>query len=200
MTSRSHILAPLLLLAWLAAQLWVYLPTYSNVADAAFITKLMVEEIAILACWISAWSWVTWQEQGHTRIAEHTIIAAGASLIDAAVLNFALPWMFFNLGWPWPVDMHNIPNTALITLAALVHLHLACRTGLNLRLFVLWLAGSVLAMTLVTAHTWAQNNDRAAADKLPYSPNIYAPNFVVTPEHKLRDGLEHMWSKTWGEQ
>ena len=44
--SRTLIAAPVLILAWLAAQLWVYLPTYSGVADAAFITKLMVEEIA----------------------------------------------------------------------------------------------------------------------------------------------------------
>jgi hypothetical protein len=200
MMSRSFITAPVLILAWLAAQLWVYLPTYSGVADAAFITKLMVEEIAILACWISAWSWVTWQEQGRTRLAEHTIIAAGASFIDAAVLNYALPWMFFNLGWPWPNDTHNIPNAVMITLAALIHLHLASRIGLNLRLFALWFAGSVLAISLVTAHTWAKKNDRAAAEKLPYSPNIYAPAFVVKPEHKLQEGLEQMWSKSWGDQ
>jgi hypothetical protein len=200
MMSRSHFAAPVLVLLWLTAQLWVYFPIYSSVADVAFITKLMVEEIAILACWISAWSWVTWQEQGHTRIAEHTIIAAGASFFDAAVLNYALPWIFFNVGWPWPTDTHNIPNTALITLTALVHLHIASRIGLNLRLFTLWVAGSVLAMTLVTAHTWATKNDQAAADKLPYSPNIYAPTFVVTPEHKLREGLEHMWSKSWSDQ
>ena len=96
MMSRSQIAAPALILAWLAAQLWVYLPAYSSVADAAFITKLMVEEIAILTCWISAWSWITWQVQGRTRLAEHAIIAVGASFIDAAVLNYALPWMFFN--------------------------------------------------------------------------------------------------------
>lgn len=197
MMSRSLIAAPILILAWLAAQLWVYLPIYSSVADAAFITKLMVEEIAILACWISAWSWVTWQEQGRTSLAEHTIIAACASILDAAVLNYALPWMFFNLGWPWPTDTHNIPNTVIITLAALIHLHLASRIGLNLRLFALWLAGSVLAISLVTAHTWAEKNDQAAADKLPYSPNIYAPTYVVTPEHKLREGLEYMWTKAW---
>lgn len=200
MMSRAHLAAPVFVLAWLAAQLWVYLPTYSSDADAAFITKLMVEEVAILACWISAWSWITWQEQGRTRLAEHTIIAAAASLINAAILNYALPWMFFNLGWPWPTDMHNIPNTVLITLAALVQLHLASRIGLNLRLFALWMAGSVLAISLVSAHTWANKNDRAAADKLPYSPNIYAPAFVVTPEHKLREGLEHMWSTSWGNQ
>ena len=200
MMSRSLIAAPVLILAWLAAQLWVYLPIHSSVADAAFIIKLMVEEIAILACWISAWSWVTWQEQGRTRLAEHTIIAACASFLDAAVLNYALPWMFFNLGWPWPTDTHNIPNTVIITLAALIHLHLASRIGLNLRLFALWLASSVLATALVTAHTWANKNDRAAADQLPYSPNIYAPDFVVTPEHKLREGLEQMWSTSWGRQ
>ncbi len=200
MMSRSQIAAPALILAWLAAQLCVYLPAYSSVADAAFITKLMVEEIAILACWISAWSWATWQEQGRTRLSEHTIVAAGASFLDAAVLNYALPWMFFNLGWPWPTDIHNVPNAALITLAALIHLHLASRIGLNLRLFALWLAGSVLAISLVTAHTWAKKNDRAAADKLPYSPNIYAPTFVVKPEHTLQEGLEHMWSKAWGDQ
>ncbi len=200
MMSRSQIAAPALILAWLAAQLCVYLPAYSSVADAAFITKLMVEEIAILACWISAWSWATWQEQGRTRLSEHTIVAAGASFFDAAVLNYALPWMFFNLGWPWPTDIHNVPNAALITLAALIHLHLASRIGLNLRLFALWLAGSVLAISLVTAHTWAKKNDRAAADKLPYSPNIYAPTFVVKPEHTLQEGLEHMWSKAWGDQ
>ena len=200
MMSRSQIAAPALIVAWLAAQLWVYLPTYSSVADAAFITKLMVEEIAILACWISAWSWATWQEQGRTRLSEHTIVAAGASFFDAAVLNYALPWMFFNVSWPWPTDIHNVPNAALITLAALIHLHLASRIGLNLRLFALWLAGSVLAISLVTAHTWAKKNDRAAADKLPYSPNIYAPTFVVKPEHTLQEGLEHMWSKAWGDQ
>jgi hypothetical protein len=160
----------------------------------------MVQEIAILACWISAWSWVTWQEQGRTRLAEHTIIAAGASTIDAAVLNYAIPWMFFNLGWPWPNDMHNTPKAALITLAVLIHLRMASRKGLNLRLFALWLAGSVLAMILVSADTWAKKNDQAAADKLPYSPNIYAPAFVITPEHKLREGLEHMWTKAWGDQ
>ena len=200
MMSRSHFSAPVLILIWLAAQLWVYLPSYSSVTDAALITKLMVEEIAILACWISVWSWVTWQEQGRTRLAEHTIIAAGASIIDAAVLNYAIPWMFFSFGWPWPNDMHNTPKAALITLAVLIHLHMASRNGLNRRLFALWLAGSVLAMVLVTADTWAKKNDQSAAEKLPYSPNIYAPAFVVTPEHKLREGLEHMWSKAWGDQ
>ncbi len=200
MMARSNYAAAVLILAWLAAQLWVYLPTYSSDADAAFITKLMVEEIAILACWISAWSWVTWQEQGRSRLAEHTIIGAGASFLDAAVLNYALPWMFFNLGWPWPNDTHSIPHAALVTLTALVHLHLASRIGLNLRLFALWLAASMLAMSLVTAHTWAKKNDHAAADKLPYSPNIYAPSFVVRPEHTLREGLEHMWFKSWSEQ
>ena len=91
-------------------------------------------------------------------------------------------------------------NAALITLAALIHMHLASRIGLNLRLFALWLAGSVLTISLVTAHTWAKKNDRAAADKLPYSPNIYAPTFVVKPEQKLQEGLEHMWSEAWGDQ
>ena len=200
MMSRPLIAAPAFILAWLAAQLWVYLPIYSSAADTAFITKLMVEEVAILSCWISAWSWVTWQEQGRTRLAEHNIIAAGASFIDAAVLNYALPWMFFNLGWPWPTDIHNIPNAVLITLTALMHIHLASRIGLNLRLFAMWVAGSVLAISLVTAHKWAKKNDQAAADKLPYSPNIYAPAFLVTPEHKLREGLEHMWSKSWSDQ
>ena len=200
MMSRPQFAAPALILTWLAAQLWVYLPTYSSVTDAAFITKLMVEEIAFLAVWISAWSWVTWQEQGRTRLAEHTIIAAGASFIDAAVLNYGIPWMFFNLGWPWPNDMHNTPKTALITLTVLIHLQMASRQGLNRRLFALWLAGSVLAMVLVSADTWAKKNDQAAAEKLPYSPNIYAPTFVVKPEHKLNEGLEHMWSKSWGDQ
>jgi hypothetical protein len=200
MMSRSHFTASILILSWLSALLWVYLPSYSSVTDAAFVTKLMVQEIAILACWISAWSWVTWQEQGRTRLAEHTIIAAGASIIDAAVLNYAIPWMFFNLGWPWPNDMHNTPKAALITLAVLIHLHMTSRKGMNLRLLALWLAGSVLAMTLVWADTWAKKNDQAASEKLPYSPNIYVPTFVVTPEHKLREGLEHMWSKSWGEQ
>jgi hypothetical protein len=197
MMSRSQFAAPALMLTWLGAQLWVYLPTYSSVVDAAFITKLMVEEIAILAVWISAWSWVTWQVQSRTRLAEHTIIAAGASFIDAAVLNYGIPWMFFNLGWPWPNDMHNTPKSALITLTVLIHLHIASRKGLNRRLFTLWLAGSVLAMLLVTADTWAKKNDQAAAEKLPYSPNIYAPTFVLTPEHKLGEGLEQMWSREW---
>ena len=200
MMSRSQFAAPALILTWLAAQLWVYLPTYSSVTDAAFITKLMVEEIAFLAVWISAWSWVTWQVQGRTRLAEHTIIAAGASFIDAAVLNYGIPWVFFNLGWPWPIDMHNTPKTALITLTVLIHLQMASRQGLNRRLFALWLAGSVLAMVLVSADTWAKKNDQAAAEKLPYSPNIYAPTFVVKPEHKLSEGLEHMWSEAWGDQ
>lgn len=200
MMSRSQFAAPALILTWLAAQLWVYLPTYSSVTDAAFITKLMVEEIAFLAVWISAWSWVTWQVQGRTRLAEHTIIAAGASFIDAAVLNYGIPWVLFNLGWPWPIDMHNTPKTALITLTVLIHLHMASRQGLNRRLFALWLAGSVLAMVLVSADTWAKKNDQAAAEKLPYSPNIYAPAFVIKPEHKLREGLDHMWSKSWGDQ
>ena len=200
MMSRSHFTASILILSWLSALLWVYLPSYSSVTDAAFVTKLMVQEIAILACWISAWSWVTWQEQGRTGLAEHTIIAAGASIIDAAVLNYAIPWMFFNLGWPWPNDMHNTPKAALITLAVLIHLHMTSRKGMNLRLLALWLAGSVLAMTLVWADTWAKKNDQAASEKLPYSPNIYVPTFVVKPEHKLREGLEHMWSKAWGNQ
>ena len=199
MMSRSQFAAPALILTWLAAQLWVYLPTYSSVTDAAFITNLMVEEIAILAIWISAWSWVTWQVQGRTRLAEHTIIAAGASFIDAAVLNYGIPWVFFNLGWPWPNDMHNTPKTVLITLTVLIHLHMASRHGLNRRLFALWVAGSILAMVLVSADTWAKKNDQAAAEKLPYSPNIYAPAFVVKPEHKLSEGLEHMWSKAWGD-
>ena len=47
MMSRSHFAAPVLILIWLAAQLWVYLPLYSSVIDAALLTKLMVEEIAI---------------------------------------------------------------------------------------------------------------------------------------------------------
>jgi hypothetical protein len=109
MMSRTLIAAPVLILAWLAAQLWVYLPTYSSVADATFITKWMVEEIAILACWISAWSWVTWQEQGRTRLADHTIIAAGASFIDAAFLNYTLPWLFFNLGGHGPLTRTTSP-------------------------------------------------------------------------------------------
>ena len=200
MMSRSQFAAPALILTWLAAQLWVYLPTYSSVTDAAFITNLMVEEIAVLSVWISAWSWVTWQVQGRTRLALHTSIAAGASFIDAAFLNYGIPWMFFNYGWPWPNDMHNTPKTALITLTVLIHLHMASRKGLNRRLLALWLSGSVLAMVLVSADTWAKKNDQAAAEKLPYSPNIYAPAFVVKPEHKLQEGLEHMWSIAWGDQ
>lgn len=200
MMSRSHFVAPALILSWLAALLWVYLPTYSSDTDAAFITKMMVEEIAFLAVWISAWSWVTWQVQGRTRLAVHTIIAAGASFVDAAILNYGIPWVFFNLGWPWPNDMHNTPKTALITLTVLIHLHMASRQGLNRRLFALWLAGSVLAMVLVSADTWAKKNDQAAAEMLPYSPNIYAPAFVVKPEHKLSEGLEHMWSKSLGDK
>jgi hypothetical protein len=108
--------------------------------------------------------------------------------------------MFFNLGWPWPVDMHNIPKAALITLTALVHLHWVTRKGVKPKLFAIWLGASVLTMSLVAAHTWAKKNDQAASEKLPYSPNIYVPTFVVTPEHKLREGLEHMWSKSWGDQ
>jgi len=200
MMSRSHFVAPALIFSWLAALLWVYLPTYSSVTDAAFITKMMVEEIAFLAVWISAWSWVTWQVQGRTRLALHTSIAAGASLIDAAVLNYGIPWMFFNLGWPWPNDIHHTPTAALITFTVLIHLHMASRNGLNRELFALWLAGSVLAMALVSADTWAKKNDQDAAEKLPYSPNIYAPAFVIKPEHKLREGLEHMWSKAWGDK
>jgi uncharacterized SAM-binding protein YcdF (DUF218 family) len=96
--------------------------------------------------------------------------------------------------------MHNTPKAALITLAVLIHLHMTSRKGMNLRLFALWIAGSVLAMTLVWADTWAKKNDQAASEKLPYAPNIYAPAYVVTPEHKLREGLEHMWSKARGDQ
>lgn len=197
MMSRSQFAAPALMLTWMAAQLWVYLPTFSSVTDAAFITKLMVEEIANLVVWISAWSWVTWQVNGRTRLTEHTTIAAGASFIDAAVLNYGIPWMFFNLGWPWPNDMHNTPKTVLIALTVLIHLHIASRKGLNRRLFALWLAGSVLAMGLVSADTWSKKNDQAAAEKLPYSPNIYTPTFLIKPEYNLRDGLEHMWKKDW---
>ena len=200
MMPLSHLVAPFAVLSWLAAQLWVYLPSISNVTDTAFITKLMVEEIIQVVCWISVWAWLTWQSQGRTRLAEHTLVATGAAFIDAAVLNFAMPWVFFLVGGPWPVDQHNIPRTALITLAALLHLHLTSRQGLNRRLMAYWLAGSVLALALVSTYTWAKNNDRAAQDKLPYSPNIYPSAFVMKPQHTLQEGLEHMWGRSWGEE
>jgi hypothetical protein len=200
MMRRTHLLALASCLAWLAAQIALYWPSYTSVTDAAFITEMMVDEIATVAIWIAVWGWLTWVEQGRAQLAEHTIIASVASLVDVAILNFGIPWMFFNLGWPWPVDMHNIPKAVLITLTALVHLHWVTRKGVNPRLFATWLAASVLTMSLVAAHTWAKNNDHEAAEKLPYSPNIYPPTFIVKPEHNLHDGLEHIWKKSWGEK
>lgn len=200
MMRRTHLLAIGSFLVWVVAQLALYWPSYTSVTDAALITESMVEEIATVTIWIAAWSWLTWVEQGRTRLSEHIIIASIASFIDVAVLNYGIPWMFFNLGWPWPVDMHNIPKAALITLTALVHLDWVTRKGVNPRLFATWLAASLLIMSLVTAHTWANNNDYEAADKLPYSPNIYPPTFIVKPERNLQDGLEHMWKKSWGAQ
>ena len=200
MTGRIHLLAVASFLAWLVAQITLYWPSYTSATDAAFITELMVDEIATVAMWIAVWGWLTWVEQGRARLSEHIIIASVASFVDVAILNFGIPWMFFNLGWPWPVDTYNIPRAALITLTALVHLHWVTRKGVNPKLFATWLAASLLTMSLVAAHTWAKNNDYEAADKLPYSPNIYPPTFSVKPEHNLHDGLEHMWKKSWGEK
>jgi hypothetical protein len=197
MTRRTHLLAIGSFLAWLVAQVALYWPSYTSVTDAAFVTESMVEEIATLAIWIAIWGWLTWVEQGRARLSEHTIIASIASFIDVAILNFGIPWMFFNFGWPWPVDMHNIPKAALITLTALVHLHWVTRKGVNPRLFAIWLAASVLTISLVAAYTWAKKNDHEASEKLPYSPNIYPPTFIVKPEHNLQDGLDHMWKKSW---
>lgn len=185
-------------LAWLVAQVALYWPSYTSVTDAAFITESMVEEIATVTIWIAVWGWLTWIEQGRARLTEHTIIASFASLVDVALLSFGIPWVFFNFGWPWPVDMHNIPKAALIISAALVHLHWVAQKGVNLRLFALWLATSFLIMSLVVAHTWASNNGYEASNKLPYSPNIYPPSFIVKPEHNLQDGLEKMWKERWG--
>lgn len=197
MMRRTHLLAFGAFLAWLVVQVALYWPSYTSVTDAAFITESMVEEIATVATWIAVWGWLTWVEQGRARLSEHIIIASVASFIDVAILNFGIPWMFFNFGWPWPVDIHNIPKAALITLTALVHLHWVTRKGVYPRLFAIWLAASVLTMSLVVAYTWAKKNDHEAAEKLPYSPNIYPPTFIVKPEHNLQDGLAHMWKKSW---
>jgi hypothetical protein len=59
MMHRKQLLAVASSLAWLVAQITLYWPSYTSVTDAAFITELMVEEIATVAIWIAVWGWLT---------------------------------------------------------------------------------------------------------------------------------------------
>lgn len=200
MMRSLYVLASTTTVAWVASQLAVYLPAYSRPTGAAFILDLMVTEIATVALWVGGWSWVTYVQQGRTNFAQHVCIAAGVSLLDTVILNFALPWLFFIFGWPWPVDINRIPQTALVTLAVLLHLHWARPSGLKLRLLALWAAGSALALALSAVQTWSEKNDSASMSKLSYAPNIYPPDFLIGPQDDLIHGLNSLWARPWGKE
>ena len=191
------LLAPALVLAWLASLALNLLPGLLRPTDTALYLELAVTEITQLSLWVAAWAWVTHTRQQRTRLAEHTALAAGAGLLDNAVLSLALPWAFFAMGWPWPAGLYDISRTALITLTALLHLTLACE-GLTPRRLGLWLLASTLALGLTAANSWIEHNDSEALDSLPYQPNLYPAIWVKTPEHGIDEGLKVMW-EGWGE-
>ena len=197
MPERSKLLALLGLSLWLSSLAWTMLPGIVRRGDDAFYLQRIVEDITHLSLWVALWAWVTHTCQQRTRLADHTALATSAAALDNALLGLANPWAFFALGWPWPAGLYELSRTALITLTALLHLHLACQ-GLNPRRLGLWLLASTLALAVTLAQNWIDANDSEALDRLTYQPNLYPAIWVKTPEHGIEDGLKVMWDK-WGQ-
>ncbi len=197
---RSDLRAPLLALlcvcAWLASLFNGVWPGLLRPTDAAFYLQAAVEEISQLALWVAAWSWVTYTRQGRMQLSAHISLAAGAGLLDNAVLALALPWTFFAMGWPWPASFYTISHAVLVALLGLLHLRLACE-GLTPRRLGLWLLASGIGLGLVVATSWIEQNNRDALDQLPYRPNIYPAHWVQTPVHDLKEGLQALWEQEW---
>lgn len=196
----THLHAPLLALvcvtAWLASLINGAWPGLLRPTDTAFYLQVAVEEISQLALWVAAWSWVSYTRQSRTQLATHTSMAAGAGLIDNSVLGLALPWTFFVMGWPWPSGLYEISRAVLISLLGLLHMRLACQ-GLTRRRLGLWILASTVALTLVAASVWIEENNGEALRRLPYKPNIYPPYLIQTPKHGIEDGLNAMWEREW---
>ena len=196
MNLRATLLALICVAAWLASMINTAWPGLLRPADTASYLQSAVEEVSHLALWVAAWSWVSYTRQGQTQLATHTSMAALAGLIDNVVLSLAVPWAFFVLGWPWPSGLGHISRAVLIALLGLLHLRVACG-GLNLRRWGLWLLASTVALTLVTASRWVEDNNTEALRDLPYQSNIYPADWIQRPEHGVEDGLKAMWEREW---
>jgi hypothetical protein len=200
MMKRINVMAAVGVSAWLIALFGFFQTFLAKPTDFAFVTGFIVEEIAYFALWVAAWTWITKVHRGKLLLAEHLCIAACFAFLDAAVLSALMPWIFFVAGWPWPIGLDEINRALMISVAALTHVKWVSRTGLSSKIMLLWAAASSIAIALVAANIWAENNDAEAVNRLGYLSNIYPPVLLSPPSHNVETGLRLMWDRPWGDE
>ena len=195
MKARSlPILAASLVVLFLGFTAWYYQNHTLQDTDTAFFVQRFSDRLAIMCAWVAAWSWIGFVARGDAKVSQHMAVTALAGLIDLCLLNLAMSWLFFAMGWPWPNSFLELPRAVLVVLIALVQLRMAWGR-LTKRLVLFWAMAGCAALTYVGAINWAEQNGTESLKTLPYEINIYPAYWSAPAEPSLDRGLDQLWKK-----
>lgn len=176
---------------WLGMFAWRLSWSYTQPTDLAILIKVFVSEIRDVMLWLLAWAAFTYAKNGEFRFAAHALVAVGICLFDQLLLSFALPLLFFAIGWAWNEDMSKFIWAVTLCIGALAHLHIA--VGMNHSgTRRIWGAASAISLILYGATLWAEANDQESRQKLPYGANIYPAILATKPAMSIEDGVDRI--------
>lgn len=195
MKARSlPLLAASLVVVFLGFSAWYYQNHTLQDTDTAFFLQRFSDRLAIMCAWVAAWSWIGFVARGDAKVSQHISVTALAGLIDVCLLNMAMSWLFFAMGWPWPNSFHELTRYVLVVAIALGQLRMAWGTLTN-RLVLFWAMAGCATLTYVCAINWAEQNGTESLKTLPYQVNIYPANWTAPAEPSLDRGLDQLWEK-----
>ena len=190
--SRTALLGLVWAAVWVLVQGVVPLLTATQAGEAADHLKNWAVMVALATAWVSVWAVLHRMAQATGAVLTHVHATTAALAIDATLIQWGLPALWFASGWTW----HGVwgASAQCLLVAVLVRHHLmqvlpggALGPGLKR------LLGAAVLVALLSVTLWHGGQRRADPDRLPYEPNVFPASIVLNPGVFTGQALDRLW-------
>jgi hypothetical protein len=159
--------------------------------DSAAHWSYWTEKLVQAGVWVLGWTLLHRLVQGANDVPTHLHATALALAVDATVLQWGLPGLWFALAWPWhPAWM---VGAQYLLLGWLVRHHLMQVLPGGWGPGIQRLGTGVLVVLVMSATAWHEVQRWADPDGLPYVQNVFPAALVVKTGVDTEAAVQALW-------
>ena len=178
-------------LVWLLVQAIAPLGFFTRANDTAGHASGVAWLIAVSSVWLLLWCLVHRMGKGEGAVLPHLHGVMLALAINATLVEWGLPVLWFALGWAWHEAWLAAARTLLLGLLVRHHLQHALPGGWCTSLRRVWAV--VVLMTVAATAGWHVQQTRSDPDALPYVQNVQPSVLLMRRGPSTHQALEALW-------
>jgi hypothetical protein len=149
------------------------------------------QKLAQAGVWVLGWAVLHRLVQGVSAVSTHLHATALALAVDATVLQWGLPSLWFALAWTWNPAWEVGAQYLLLGLLVRHHLMQVLPGGWDPG--IRRLGTGVLVVLVLSATAWHEVQRWADPDRLPYVQNVLPAALVLSMGSSTNEAVNALW-------